>query len=166
MSRLLAFGIAFASIPTALLAQNSATQRAPSAIIKTYCVSCHSGPAPQGGGLPLDQLDADRPSGDVETWERVVRQLRARTMPPMASPRPDRQTYESTIASLTRALIMCKPIASPLTDAELAVRLSKLIWYEPDQPPTTLQPRADCTMPGRLAGAGPADASRASPPPW
>jgi mono/diheme cytochrome c family protein len=135
MSRLLAFGIAFASIPTALLAQNSATQRAPSAIIKTYCVSCHSGRAPQGGGLPLDQLDADRPSGDVETWERVVRQLRARTMPPMASPRPDRQTYESTIASLTRALDhAAKPIASPLTDAELAVRLAKLIWNgEPDQ---------------------------------
>src|SRR5712691_3222618 len=101
MPRILAFGAALASIPTALLAQNAATPLATSATIKTYCVSCHSGRAP-AGGLSLDQLDASQPSVDPETWERVVRQLRARTMPPMAAPRPDNKTYESTISALTR----------------------------------------------------------------
>src|SRR5207249_1685177 len=111
-----------------------ATRPAPSAIIKTYCVSCHSDRAPQGG-LSFDQLDANQPSGDVETWERVVRQLRARTMPPMAAPRPDSKTYESTISALTSTLDRAaKPTAGPLTDTELAVRLARLIWNgEPDQ---------------------------------
>src|SRR5262245_7323929 len=100
MPRILAFGTAVAAIPIALLAQTPADSPAPSVIIKTYCVSCHSGRAPEGG-LSLDQLDAHQPSRDPETWERVVRQLRARTMPPMAAARPDGKTYESTIAALT-----------------------------------------------------------------
>src|SRR5262245_35380943 len=98
--RVLIFGIAFASIPAMLPAQNPVTSAAPASTIKTYCASCHSGQVPPGG-LSLDQLDANRPSGAPETWERVVRQLRAGTMPPMAAPRPDSKTYESTIAALT-----------------------------------------------------------------
>ena len=72
--RILIFGIAFASIPAAVTAQNTVT---PAAMIKTYCASCHSGQAPPGR-LSLDQLDANPPSEAPETWERVVRQLRAR----------------------------------------------------------------------------------------
>src|SRR6185503_17869765 len=100
MPRNLIFGIALASIPTSILAQNTPIP-APSAIVKTYCVSCHSGQVP-GGRLSLDQLN--QPPGDSETWERVVRQLRARTMPPMAAPRPDNEAYESTISALTSTL--------------------------------------------------------------
>ena len=95
--RILIFGIAFASISAVATAQNTVTPVVPAAMIKTYCASCHSGHAPPGG-LSLDQLDASRPSEAPEAWERVVRQLRARTMPPMAAPRPDSKTYESTIA--------------------------------------------------------------------
>src|SRR4051812_4627159 len=88
--------LTFAWIPAALAAQNTVTPAAPAAVIKTYCASCHSGQA-FPGRISLDQLDANRPSGARETWERVVRQLRARTMPPMNAPRPDSKTYESTI---------------------------------------------------------------------
>src|SRR4051812_43603058 len=102
MGRSLAFGIAAAAIPVALLGQ-TVTQPRPSATIQTYCVSCHSGRLP-AGRVSLDQLDANQPSGDPERWERVVRQLRARTMPPMGAARPDGHTYESTIAALTSAL--------------------------------------------------------------
>jgi hypothetical protein len=131
MTRILAVGIAFASVPAALLAQSNATPPAPSAIVKAYCVSCHS-----GRGLSLDQLDANQPSEDPETWERVVRQLRARTMPPMAAPRPDSHTYESTIVALTSALDRAAiTTARPMSDMELAWRLATLIWNgEPDQP--------------------------------
>ena len=89
MPRTLIFGIVLASIPTTIRAQNTPTP-APSAIVKTYCVSCHSGQAP-AGRLSLDQIN--QPPGDSETWERVVRQLRARTMPPMSAPRPNTQAY-------------------------------------------------------------------------
>src|SRR5262252_3193237 len=130
--RILIFGIAFASIPAVVTAQNTVT---PAAMIKTYCASCHSGQAPPGR-LPLDQLDANRPSEAPEAWERVVRQLRARTMPPMAAPRPDSKTYESTIAELTGTLdrAAAATTAAPPTDAELALRLARLLWNgEPDK---------------------------------
>lgn len=134
MPRLFIFAMALAAIPVALLAQSPATPSGPSAIVNTYCVSCHAGPAAKGG-VVLDQLDAARPSGDLETWERVVRQLRARTMPPMTAPRPDNKTYDSTISTLTESLDRtARPSAPPPTDTELAVRLAKLIWNsEPDQ---------------------------------
>jgi hypothetical protein len=128
----LILGTAFASIPAVLPAQNTVTPVA--STIKTYCASCHSGQAPSGG-LSLDQFDANRPSGAPETWERVVRQLRARTMPPMAAPRPDSKTYESTIAALTSTLDRAATTAAaPSTDTELALRLAKLLWNgEPDK---------------------------------
>jgi hypothetical protein len=145
MPRIFIFAIVLASIPTMLRAQNTPTP-APSAIVKTYCVSCHSGQAPSGR-LSLDQIN--QPPGDSETWERVVRQLRARTMPPMAAPRPDSRTYESTISALTSALDRAaETTASPLSDTEVAVRLARMIWDdEPDQPLT------DAAAKGRLQDA-------------
>lgn len=129
--RILIFGIAFASIPAAVTAQNTA---APAAMIKTYCASCHSGQAP-AGRVSLDRLDANRPSEAPETWERVVRQLRARTMPPTAAPRPDSKTYDSTIAALTIGLDRSATnTAAPLIDTQLALRLAKMLWNgEPDK---------------------------------
>jgi len=132
--RNLIFGIALASIPTTILAQNTPTP-APSVIVKAYCISCHSGQAP-GGRLSLDQLS--QPPGNSETWERVVRQLRARTMPPMAAPRPDSKTYEATISALTSTLdraAAAETTTYPLSDTEIALRVATMIWNrEPDQP--------------------------------
>ena len=145
MARTLIFGIILASIATTIRAQNTPTT-APSAIVKTYCVSCHSGQAP-AGRLSLDQVN--QAPGDSETWERVVRQLRARTMPPMAAPRPDSKTYESTISALTSTLDRAaETTTSPLSDTEVAVRLAKMIWDgEPDQP------LRDAAAKGRLQDA-------------
>jgi len=129
--RVLIFGIAFTSIPAALPAQSALT---PADMMKTYCVSCHNGQSP-AARLSLDQLDANRPAEAAGAWERVVRQLRARTMPPMTAPRPDSKMYESTIAALTGNLDRAATTtADPLTDTQLASRLAKLIWNgEPDQ---------------------------------
>ena len=145
MPRTLVFGIVLASIPTTIRAQDTPTP-APLAIVKTYCVPCHSGQAP-AGRLSLDQIN--QPPGDSETWERVVRQLRARTMPPMAVPRPDGKTYESTISALTSTLDRAaETTTSPLSDTEVAVRLAKMIWDgEPDQP------LRDAAAKGRLQDA-------------
>ena len=145
MPRTLVFGIVLASIPTTIRAQDTPTP-APLAIVKTYCVSCHSGQAP-AGRLSLDQIS--QPPGDSETWERVVRQLRARTMPPMAAARPDSKTYESTISALTSTLDRAaETTTSPLSDTEVAVRLAKMIWDgEPDQP------LRDAAAKGRLQDA-------------
>jgi len=52
MPRNVIFGVALASIPTTIFAQNTPTP-APSVIVKTYCVSCHSGQAPAGRLSPV-----------------------------------------------------------------------------------------------------------------
>lgn len=155
MPRLLAVAIALASIPTGLLAQTTVAPAAPSAVVTTYCVSCHSGRA-AAGGLSLGQLNASQPSEDPDTWERVVRQLRARTMPPMAALRPDSTTYDSTITALTSHLDRAaKSTVGRLTDAELALRLAKLIWNgDPDQP------LRDAVARGRLRESLPAHVRR------
>jgi uncharacterized protein DUF1592/uncharacterized protein DUF1588/uncharacterized protein DUF1585 len=135
VTRILVVGIALASIPSALFAQNIGNSLAPSAVIGTYCVSCHSGRAREGG-FSFDRIDVNRPAEDPDVWERVVRQLRARAMPAMGAPRPDSHTYEATIFALTSALDRAaQATVVPWTDQELAVRLATLIWNaEPDQP--------------------------------
>ena len=130
-ARSLAFAVALASIPGELPAQNVAT---PSAVMKTYCVSCHGTSAPQGG-FSLNRLDVTDPARDAEVWERVVRQLRARAMPVMGAPRPDGKAYESTIAALTDAMDRAATAARPLAELQIASRLSRLLWNtEPDRP--------------------------------
>jgi hypothetical protein len=73
------------------------------ATLDRYCVSCHNDRV-RSGGLAIDALDLSRVSGDLAAWEKVVRKLRARMMPPAGMPRPDNATYESLATSLEAAL--------------------------------------------------------------
>ena len=66
------------------------------ATITRYCTGCHNEKA-RAGGLVLDPSAAP---GDAETWEKVARRLRMRTMPPAGAPRPDEATYSQTAAWL------------------------------------------------------------------
>ena len=59
------------------------------AMVKEYCVGCHNARV-QSGGLALDSVDITAPANDPLVWERVIAKLRAGTMPPAGSPRPDR----------------------------------------------------------------------------
>ncbi len=63
-----------------------------SATVKQYCVDCHNY-AEQVGGLSLERVDFADIGTHAETWEKVVRKLRAGVMPPVDQPRPDRDTY-------------------------------------------------------------------------
>jgi mono/diheme cytochrome c family protein len=73
------------------------------ATIDRYCASCHNSRV-KAGGLALDTLDVSRVTGDPASWEKVVRKLRGRMMPPAGMPRPDEATYESLATSLESAL--------------------------------------------------------------
>src|SRR5688572_13712648 len=126
--------LALASSSGAVLAQNVSAPSTPTGVMKTYCVSCHSGPV-QRGGFSLDRVDAKDPAKDVEAWERVVRQLRAHAMPVMGAARPDSKAYDSTISALTDAMDRVAVAGKPLTELEIAFRLARLVWNtEPDQP--------------------------------
>ena len=56
------------------------------AVIKQYCAGCHNDRL-QTAGLTLEGLDLEHVGTGAETWEKVVRKLRAREMPPPRRPR-------------------------------------------------------------------------------
>jgi hypothetical protein len=70
-------------------------------VLKKYCVGCHN-PQVKAGELALDPAAnvADHP----EIWEKVVRKLRARYMPPAGLPRPDEHTYDAIVSTLETGL--------------------------------------------------------------
>ena len=72
------------------------------AVIDKYCVSCHNDKL-KTGGLSLNTI-ADNVGEHTEIWEKVVRKLRARYMPPAGLPRPDESAYDAAVSSLESAL--------------------------------------------------------------
>ena len=82
------------------------TASAPRELLDRYCVACHNDRTRQAG-LTLQSVDAEhagRIPGEVEVWEKVVRKLRARAMPPPGRPRPAAGTYDAAAAALEAAL--------------------------------------------------------------
>src|SRR5262249_1958507 len=75
----------------------------PTAVFTKYCVTCHNAKL-KTAGLVLDPADLSHISASAETWEKVVRKLRANSMPPTGAPRPDQATYDSTAAYLETEL--------------------------------------------------------------
>ena len=73
------------------------------AMVDEYCVTCHDEDKKKGG-LALDTVAADGVLQHPDVWEKVVRKLRARQMPPIGKDRPDDRTYEAVIASLEAVL--------------------------------------------------------------
>lgn len=72
-------------------------------LVKQYCVACHNEQS-QAAGLALDGILGDKISKHTQTWEKVVRKLRTRQMPPAGMPRPGEQTYETVLESLQNTL--------------------------------------------------------------
>ena len=62
------------------------------AVLNRYCTTCHNDRL-QTAGLTLESLDMVHVGAGAETWEKVIRKLRAREMPPPRRPRPDDATY-------------------------------------------------------------------------
>src|SRR6185369_10155382 len=75
------------------------TPVAPKAIIDRYCAGCHSDRT-KAGGLSLQSVNPEDAAAAPEIWEKVVRKLRVRYMPPLGLPRPDEQTYNAVVGRL------------------------------------------------------------------
>ena len=71
-----------------------ATSQQLSATVTTYCATCHNARL-RTAGLVLDQDAIDHVAANAERWEKVVRKLEARSMPPPGAPRPDAATYDA-----------------------------------------------------------------------
>src|SRR5262245_49086621 len=72
-------------------------------VVSRYCLSCHSQPVKRGGSA-LEAAAAHDVAQHPDIWEKVVRKMRARQMPPIGMPRPDAATYDAAVASLETAL--------------------------------------------------------------
>jgi hypothetical protein len=73
------------------------------ALVDHYCVGCHNEKT-RAGNLAIDKLDFAHPGNNAETWEKVVRKVRAGMMPPAGVPRPDRATLDGFATQLELAL--------------------------------------------------------------
>ena len=117
----------------------------PEEAINNYCTGCHNQRA-RVAGLVLNTATV---SSDPATWEKVVRKLRMRTMPPAGSPRPDDATYNQTAAWLETRLDQAaaanpnpgQPLLHRLNRTEYANAIHDLLDLNVDT--TTLLPPDD-----------------------
>ncbi|HET7695200.1 MAG TPA: DUF1592 domain-containing protein [Vicinamibacterales bacterium] len=72
-------------------------------LVETYCLSCHDTDKKKGD-LALDAVMTGTIADHPEVWEKVVRKLRARQMPPIGKDRPTEAAYDAVVASLETAL--------------------------------------------------------------
>ncbi len=66
---------------------------------KIYCDTCHFGPKARAG-LNLEALDLANLTENGAIWEKVLRKLRSREMPPAEVPRPDAATYNALVEAI------------------------------------------------------------------
>jgi mono/diheme cytochrome c family protein len=76
------------------------------AMLKQYCFACHSSKAPQPGNDPvnLEVASLDNLLPHAETWERVLRKLSVRAMPPQGAPHPPEAEYAAFTSWLAASL--------------------------------------------------------------
>jgi hypothetical protein len=128
--------------------QQPAPDQAQRALMNQYCVTCHNQKL-RTGGLELDKLDLAHVTADAETWEKVVRKIRAGMMPPAGAARPSRIVLDGFASAVEGALDQAaaanpNPGRTPLhrmNRAEYANAIRDLLAVEVD--PTTLLPADD-----------------------
>src|ERR1043166_1438791 len=77
------------------------------AMVKTYCTGCHNSALPKpAAGLGLDKWNVQAPFEHPDVWEKAIRKLRGRLMPPPGSRQPDQKDVDGLVAYLETSLDM------------------------------------------------------------
>lgn len=84
-------------------AQKAAESDPHRALLSTYCFTCHNSRAKMGG-LVLDSLNLQSAPDNAATWEKALRKLRGRQMPPPGSPQPSQKDVDSFVAWMETTL--------------------------------------------------------------
>jgi mono/diheme cytochrome c family protein len=95
---------------TGVAADSGAEARA-AATLSQYCLTCHSQKV-RTAGLVLAVADLNDVPARAEIWEKVIRKLRTKAMPPAGAPRPDRAGYDA-LASYLENEIDAAAVAHP-----------------------------------------------------
>src|SRR4029077_4292318 len=93
------------------------------ATLDQYCAGCHNART-KSGGLALDGLDLANVPRDAATWEKVVRKLNTRTMPPAGVRLPDDASYHA-LATWLESRIDRAALAAPNPGRPLLHRLNR-----------------------------------------
>ncbi len=72
-------------------------------LVDTYCVTCHS-TALKTGGIAFDALDLKNAPDDAQVWEKALRKLRGRLMPPPGNPQPPQKDVDAFVAWMENTL--------------------------------------------------------------
>ena len=123
----------------------------PRTVINQYCIACHNQKA-NIGGLALDTSDLGNVGASPQIWEKVVRKLSVRMMPPPGMPRPDEATYNSVISYLETSLDRAAAANPNPGRTEMLHRLSRTEYHNSirdllalDVDVTALLPKDDVT---------------------
>src|SRR6266853_1173715 len=108
-------------------------------ILNRYCVTCHNEKL-KTADLMLDKMDLGNVPAGAEVWEKVIRKLRGRAMPPPKLPRPDNATVDSFATYLETAIDRAaaakpnpgRPAAHRLNRAEYANAVRDLLAVDVD----------------------------------
>jgi len=93
------------------------------AVIKQYCVGCHNDKA-KTGGVTFQGITASSIAKDPEVFEKAVRKLRGRVMPPPGAKQPDGKAADSLVAWLEDSLDKL-PNQQHITDQVVLHRLNR-----------------------------------------
>jgi hypothetical protein len=117
----LALVIAIVCLPPLARAQDAAD--APLATVQQYCAGCHSDKTKMGG-ISFQGITSASVAKDPELFEKAVRKLRGRVMPPPGAKQPDGKTVDSLVAWLEDSLDKL-PNPQHATDSQVLHRLNR-----------------------------------------
>ena len=74
-------------------------------MVTTYCTGCHNSKLTKpAGGLALDTLNVQAAADHPEVWEKVIRKLRGRLMPPPGANQPEQKDNDTMIGFLENTI--------------------------------------------------------------
>jgi mono/diheme cytochrome c family protein len=134
-------------------AESGAAARKGHALFEKYCFDCHN-TVDWAGGLAFDTLSFSDIPAEAETWEKIVRQLRTRSMPPAGKPRPNADSYDS-FAGFLETQLDAAAAAKPNPGRPAAVhRLNRAEYTNAIRDLLALDVDGESLLPADEAGAG------------
>jgi len=142
VKRALCILVAVAALTTGATGQvrpeSGAEQAQAKKTLDTYCVGCHNSRA-KAGDLALDTLSLDAVHQNADVWEKAIRKLRGRLMPPPTSRQPDQREIDTFVTWMEARLDAARggPVAGHvpaqrLSRTEFATSVNDLLGIELD----------------------------------
>jgi len=103
-----------AAVNSSAVNSSAVNSSAVKTLVNQYCVDCHRSPDAAAGvtledfserfQVPLSDASVATTNAELDVWEKMVKRLKARQMPPADADRPDDVEYVSAVASLEAVL--------------------------------------------------------------